>query len=687
MTSTASNYKSNFSAVFKMNFKRNIPGFAALLVISLIIPILSVIINYSHAFFGKSSVVIHSADDITFEAMTISAVMTAICGFYSIISVPEIFREIFKKQACDHFFATPVRREVTFTAKYLVGFISNIVAFALSNSFFVLVMLSMSNSTTVYKIEAQPYLLTAAATLLAVLAVYSVFVVCAVTSGKRFQYIVFSAVSLLCVSGIISATVLNLNKIWGNFIEIKYLSAISSVENAINSFIYISDDNFKPVYIFMAISLAEITAAFAVGFLIFKKRKAEAAEVSPSDKIMPYIFLSILTAFSFFLHTSYQNTVLSVLLGAAFAAAMGMLFTGIFYKKVFTKQTAATTISVILVCTLISAIPSLPVYSKYVNNIPDASQVESVEVSCLSPDSDFAGLLNLINSGNLNYKADNTFKITSADSVKKAVGLHKSLTAEGIIKQSKRQYNISLLDYIINSNNSEFISGFNCRITYTLKSGKELKRTYLANVADSEEVVDAFAEFVRSDETFNQIKPLNIDKDKFIFAKAEGDYSDDYKAFVGFSESPVAQTFNAEISDEDPLYNKTVPIEDFDIGIFNKCYKSDFLKFDNKKLVSTLFFRNGIGFDPDFNYTPYSSSAYSVILFSIKDGTDEKICREIKALSYEEFDDLYNDFSYGSVDNPQANKLFSHIDEWSVRLSYDDVSTLNYLSSLGITVL
>lgn len=404
MTSTALKYKSNFKSAFVKVFKQKIFMLIALLLLSLTVSLFAMtmeILSNSLTLEEATASVPKSVQTIdeTQTALIVAAAATAVCGFFSLIIAPEMFREIYKKQACDHYFAIPVKRSEIFCANFLYGVLANAAAFIVSIAVFAVGIYSASTKYFKYSIDFDALLPAAAVMLLAVLAIYSAFVMCAVTAGKRFHYIVMSIICLLCAPFVINGIISNLNKIWGLYIGSTVLDSVSPIENAIMSFSecysrseYYSGDNALLVSL-AVVSVAEIIGMFAAGYLIFKRRTAESAEIAPYGSIIPYALMALGGAALFMQGNTYKSAALSAVLGTIFAVLCVICLTAIFYKKPFTKQTGITAAAVCILCSFVTIGSSLPIYSHYINRVPDAEQVESVEFYDLSQSFETISLL------------------------------------------------------------------------------------------------------------------------------------------------------------------------------------------------------------------------------------------------------------------------------------------------------
>ena len=472
MTSTTLSFKSNFAPAFKKTFKQGLLNFISELVLAVLVSVIAIMItfsNYVDQYYVRGEV------DITFGAMSVLGIMTVICGFSSLSLAPKMFKEIYKKQSCDMYFSLPIKRRDYYTSAYLLGVIVNVTGLVLSCALYAGIMPAFSNKNVQFTMDLGAFMPVFIAVLMALLAIYSAFVMCAVTAGKKIQYFLLALICLFCTSSALTGVLSNLNQIWGLSVDGFAVMAFDPMNNAINAVFAEGMDKMAALYIVSAI---EIVGMFFAGLIIFEKRKAEVAEVTLTGKIIPYILLVDL-AVAAYMYFSGTGAVSSIILGIICAVLIAMAFSGIFYKKVFTKKTGITVGAVCLACTVFISCVYFPGHSSYVKKVPDASQVESIEISNVSVNSiNLSVLTNLLSEYDLDTDVYSTITVTGEKAIADTIALHQKLVDDNVIEKSQSYTNYNLLTMLMNSSvYDDYYGTYDVRLTYHLKSGKTLSRT------------------------------------------------------------------------------------------------------------------------------------------------------------------------------------------------------------------
>lgn len=534
MTSTTLKYKSNFAPAFSKTFKRRLIDMIAMFAVAIIIPVFALLAAFSDYITSN----FHGKVDMTPESITIVYIIAVICGFFALSVAPKMFSEIYKKQSCDLYFSTPIKREEYFCANFLYGFAVIATSFFMTGLIYNIAVPLMSNKNIKFTIDWVAYLETAVPIFLAIISLFSIFILCTVTAGRRIHYLLLCFISILCTSTLTGGFVATINSIWGMSVNSIIPSAFNPIENAFCSAL----NEFKYTVILSVISVIETAVMFIVGLIVFKRRKAEAAEVTLTGKIIPYVFLAILAGAAFMYGNFINGTIITILAGTVSAALMTMAFSGIFYKKVFTKQTGITAVCVCVICSLFTGCVYAPSYSSFIKKLPDATEVESVEIYDLSYNSEFSGFISAINNNVLfNYDLGSDIKITSEQGIEDAIALHQKLIDDQTIEGSQQVNNISFLNYIFDDSYDMFWSTYDCRIVYNLKSGGKITRTYSAL---TKYIITEFAALMKNEEALNQTSPFNINKDNILFADYERyDYNTE-ENYIDYSNNAVNKTLN-----------------------------------------------------------------------------------------------------------------------------------------------
>ena len=647
MTSTASKPKKYTSLAFKRAFK----GTLVNTVLALGASIVSVIIAFSStaadiALNGANYN--HDSEYFTVEIMPpVVLVLALITGFFSLTTVPRMFRQIYKKQSCDSYFSVPIKREEYFVANYFYGFLVNIVCFILPLVIYLGAIHTMKSNL----IDLGYVLKFASVFMLAVLAMYSAFVVCAVISGKRIQYLILSLICLFCTSTMLTGIATKICSIWGFSGDLTLLNVLSPIDNAIaGAYFYegVEADNVIPLII---ISLVEIIGLFIAGYIAFKKRKAETAESSLSGKVIPYVILAILVGAAFFFSATGTSAV-DIVVGIVLATLMAMAFGGIFYKKVFTKQTLITLIGVCAVFTTLSIVVTLPVFNGYVKYVPEAGEVDSVEFCSVSHSGSYTGFSELLgtNVGYTDFGEEIIF--VEQENIEKIIALHNKSIEDDAIKTTRKKNNRSWLRimlFIDSLHGYDYISDTSYRIKYNLADGSTVERVYsVSNNLVTKEYYDVF----QNEEALWQLEPMKYDNEKFLGVECSVYNNDD------------------EYSEE------SVELVNFDIEQYKEALVKDYLSMKRTTFISEFdSFESsyyGMYYGMYYDYDEYYPVCNVDLYFANEDITDEELAEYKKMPTSRLLNAIYEDY-----DKNYKAWYFSR------DFSNDYTNTVEYLNSCG----
>lgn len=647
MTSTASKPKNYTSLAFKRAFK----GTLVNTVLALGASIVSVIIAFSStaadiALNGANYN--HDSEYFTVEIMPpVVLVLALITGFFSLTTVPRMFRQIYKKQSCDSYFSVPIKREEYFVANYFYGFLVNIVCFILPLVVYLGAIQAMKSNL----IDLGYVLKFASVFMLAVLAMYSAFVVCAVISGKRIQYLILSLICLFCTSTMLTGVATKICSIWGFSGDLTLLNALSPIDNAIaGAYFYegVEADNVIPLII---ISLVEIIGLFIAGYFAFKKRKAETAESSLSGKVIPYVILAILVGSAFFFSATGTGAV-DIVVGIVLATLMAMAFSGIFYKKVFTKQTLITLIGVCTVFTTLSIVVTLPVFNGYVKYVPEAGEVDSVEFCSVSHSGSYTGFSELLgtNVGYTDFGEEIIF--VEQENIEKIIALHNKSIEDDAIKTTRKKNNRSWLRimlFIDSLHGYNYIPDTSYRIKYNLADGSTVERVYsVSNNLVTTEYYDVF----QNEEALWQLEPMKYDNEKFLGVECS--------------------VYNSG----DEYLEESVELANFDIEQYKKALVKDYLSMQRTTFISEFdSFESayyGMYYGMYYDYDEYYPVCNIDLYFANDDITDEELAEYKKMPTSRLLNAIYEDY-----DKNYKAWYFSR------DFSNDYTNTLEYLNSCG----
>lgn len=626
MTSTKSAYKSNFFAVVRKTFKQQLVREILIYALAILAPLVGLayqmvtMLDFSYDYY----------DDVTMIISTFMAFMLVACGFFSLSIAPKMFKEIYKKQSCDLFFSLPVKRSEYFFGKYIVGLLTNAVSFGVSSTIYYFIIKSAYNNANV-TVNSKYLLQLGISLLLSLTVAYTLFVFCAVISGKRIHYILLSIICLLLTGNAVSGFVSALNTVWGLNTGKNISSLLNPMTSSVSAFS--TQNNFPVLY---AISIVEIIVLLGAGYAVFRKRKAEVAEVALSGNVAPYVILAVFTTSLFMSYGATYNLLLSLIMGAIVVAIAGLIYSAIFYKKAYTKQTATTVISVCLVCTIFMMSVYLPSHSGYVNKIPEADQVASVEFVEGGDDTVTTGLLSAVTNltvGYYNYDDmsdyyDSTqkFTIESEQGIKSVLALHKKLVDEKTISESKGANILSFLDVFPIDTDYYNADMYTCQIKYNLKNGRSIVRYYDVSAKC---IIDEIADVFRNEEVLDQTKPFNTDKDRVLFSTVSIDQTySDIEYDTESEENADAANYQRYINE-----NNNLPI---DLTEFLNAYKQDLLEIESA-------YRFIQATDSYYNVSSmYSSSNDTAVvaIYSLSDSCDKKSEEKLRSMSKMEIIDL-----------------------------------------------
>lgn len=641
MTSTSLQNRKKFSALLKSALKKqwiHFAIFAGLTIIALIVWSATDTVYLSDS----------SSYNISEYMMYSTLIALAVSMIFSFTISSRLFKEIYKKQQCDIYFSIPVKRAEYFTANYLSGVITNFAIYAIC----ILAPLSQSLMYAKRYIPDPPSLiLYCLEILIMIFLVYTVFILCAVISGKRIQYVLVCLLLMISSSFAIQGFISKLQTYWGlyivNFLKMFNFNIVTSVTNKN------TDISVLPLINCTIVTIA----VFALAFVCFKNRKAEVAQTSLSGKAFPLILLVIFIASAFYYGDSWGPKYIGIIIGLALCAICGLVYSAIFFKKPYTKHSAIITACTAVVCAIISLIPILPnqmrSFEKYV---PDADNIKSVSIAFEGEsandyyDYDILSIMNIDTIQNIDF--DTEIEFTSPEAIKKVVEYNHAICDDVVINMSKYETGISALkdlligDILDNSPNINTYSNYsnnNVLFTYKLKNGRTIKRYYsVANGAKFSELSD----ILRTQDTIDQcdlfhLKQDDIAKIRISEYKHIKDESDSEYSYYDFDET------NYKIKD----YNK-----------FIQLYKNDILKYESAKYLHQMdvLMHLGIlydfyddydadyGFDADYNQYE-SDPKYRIELYYFKPGTsqeDKETIRKLNAYDFNRIIDSYLNMYY-----------------------------------------
>lgn len=517
MTSTISLNKVN--AVLKKNFRLNA---ASLIVTNVIAVLFAIFICASIIGIPENSSYYSYTSDITNEFSSLAVVLVNAVGVISLLFLSlKMFREIYSRRASDFFYSMPVTRKEYYTGNVLFGIINILFLFVSV----IAVSLIFGKLPVAFDVEHNIldvkdfliYMLVAAAELFLT---FAVFIVSAVLCGKRWQVIAVSALSSISLSGVMMGVGLQMNEIYGYNVD--------NIGSAVDIFLAILN---RGEYVSTAVStvfrFAAAAGLLAVGYLVFKNRKAEVAEQSLSGKIMPALLLFVIdvgvfmTAFSAF----YKPLYFKIIIGVVCCVIVTVIFCAVFNKKAFTKNTDITCVVACLVSIAFAVgVQTLPKAVGYVDYMPSADEIQSVEFTENSDNyayvdnSYYFNYFDYIFNGFDYYGEDkpSVLKFESQEGIDCILNIHQKALSDEVIKKYE-EYNDPDEEFSYDD------SFFSYKLTYHLKNGKAVTRHYSVLCGD---MLDEYAALVKTDEYIDQSFPFNLNKDSILFARVEEPYED-----------------------------------------------------------------------------------------------------------------------------------------------------------------
>ncbi|MDE6110944.1 MAG: hypothetical protein K2F65_03395, partial [Eubacterium sp.] len=435
---SAAQKHSGFVPMLKNVFRRNI--------LSLILSPLFTLFITSIIITSMLSIKPVEVEDITGKFSLFLSSMLAVFSFViSLIVAYALYRELFSRRASDFLLAMPVKREAYFNANFLFG----VIDIALSYLFPFAASVFLIKSDLIYPAKFYIFDVAFFAKLMlisffATVAIFALFIVSAVISGRKWHYFVIGYFVASC--GFRAATALSdyINTIWGFALERDY----SFIVSPIASLMYSVDDKIKNMLPIIVALIAQTIIAYTAGLIAFKRRKAEVAETTVSGKILPFIIITAFLLANVFAFFSFNaNLPLSIISAFISMVISVLIITALFYRKPFNQLTLTSLVtSVVLTAIIVCCVEFIPKATGYVDYVPEASEVESVTVEANDGTLNIPGSVGLLTDALFSYYDDglgmynepeHSFNL-STDEAKAAVSaLHKKMASD----EAQNRYN------------------------------------------------------------------------------------------------------------------------------------------------------------------------------------------------------------------------------------------------------
>lgn len=675
MTSTILTANSNFGAVLKNTARRNIGSVIFILVFNTLMAVFGVSITvntYSDRLKDFATSKYFETVDLSMQTMLVLGLACIFCGLFSIITAPQLFKEIYSKRACDFYFSVPVKRGTYFTASYLFGAVLNVVSTIIPVAIYVLVLKAVNSQ--VFLFDSKLVVTASIAVIMALLAIYSAFIMCAVTAGRKFQYVLLSLICLYCPVVAITGIETRLNSIWGYYCDNLALGFVSPIINAVNSVFAYDTKYYNALFVF---SIVEIIGMFAAGYLVFKNRKAEVAEVSLTGKVVPYFLLGLFVLSGFMFTDTVSSDIVTVFVGIVFAVISGLLFSRIFYKKWFTKITAITTAAVCAVCIIFVCSIYFPSYDKYVKYIPDQEDIEKVEISDYYGSNEYDSVVSQLLSDSYFYDglydSDSTVTITESQGIEDALELHRKSISDSAINDRK-DFSANFTDLLYGG---EYYDSFDYSINYVMKDGSEVRRTYSVG---TKFVTNELVELFRNKEVFLQ-SIVSADDDNILFMASEKyEYYDETEEY----DDSYEYVDDADMNSDEPyyygygVYEKIYSVQDTEK--FTEIYADESVNLDDNNLkivLNSLYssFVSSVNFGDG-----YEDAVYGVDIYYIDPSATEEQKAKLKSMSPEEILKLYSAEYYYDQNSDENSKLAMLVNSDRIELYGFQEKSINFVT-------
>ena len=552
------------------------------------------------------------------------------CSIEAFILVAVMFRGIYSKRASDFYFSLPVKRGAWFNADFLFGVISFAVSYAIfCISSIIVINSNMLRQFRFVNLEAGCFLKYAFMSFTALIVVYTVFVMCAVIAGRMWQYILLSFISSLALYAGAAGFICYLNTVYGFWLNLENSYIASAVSLAFSG---ISD--FSVLKFFFAAAV-QFAVFYVVGYLSFKKRKAEVAENKLSGKLLPIVLTVTCFLAEIFVCLGIGNEVAfsgRIIAAIIMVSVTALILSAVFFRKAFSKPVFISLLGAVILSALTIFSVQLIPEKIYVNVAPEADEIEAVSIYDYNAlgSSDITDLLYGINYLNISDESEvRNYQFLTDEAKEKAVELHKKLLSE------KTRNN--------NSNGFDEGGDTTLGIEYRLKNGKTIRRVYTVLTKD---IIEEGIALFKTDEGINGIEGFDYNSEDIIFS-VFGLYADDY---------------------ENSFY-----IEKTDCRKLRECVQKDIMNRAASEFAGSAglpFLTMWEDYDSDLDNEP-EKDIYTLSFFIFKAGVPVSERVKMEKLSPKEI------VKYDS-------EFYLQIEEVSFYIDMDqDINTVSYLEELG----
>lgn len=615
MTSKTSLSKIN--AVLKKNFRKNTPGFiiSSVGLIGLVVFACASLITFKNIINPRGNIALYDnasgyIPDITNSMISfLGFCVLFICCLTTFVASVKMFKEIYSKRASDMFFSLPVKREEYFIANALYGaiYILCSVVIVLLSTFILgktnFIFDSKSVDFDFGKFTGYIFAYGAVA-----LFVFSISMLCTVLCGKKWQTVGLTCLTLGSFPVLVNSVTGILNSIYGFNVSF----AVDAVHNLVT---YTS---YAVVYVCIS-RVALALVVFAIGYAVFKHRKAETAQENLDGKVVSNLFLLMFQITGAVALSLLGNEMWMKILFIVIAiAVITLIYCGAFYRKPCTKQalTGALT-SVVLTSLFVVCVAYVPAACGYKNYVPKAENIKSAQF--ISQDDNYMysngysnGVINTVLNGFYydEFNSDShTVEISDKETLEKLVAFHSKTVSDEAYKRFDDSFNKNVED------ENDLSSWYSYSIKYLLDNGKTVTRCYTVN---TEVVLAEYSALMKESEILKQEEPFCIDNSDILFARVENVSRED--------EVPSTEEYDEENGSYYTYYDDSSYYKLNDYSRFFESVMADKQAEDDRLFVTEY----GYGFFID---NLYYDNDYSIVIYSFTDDATSEIREKISKMT------------------------------------------------------
>lgn len=615
MTSKTSLSKIN--AVLRKNFRQNKPGFiiSSVVLIGLVVFACDSLITSKNIIDPRDNIALYDNTSTYIYDITNSMIsflglcVLFICCLTTFVASVKMFKEIYSKRASDMFFSLPVKREEYFVANALYGtiYILCSVAVVLLSTFILgktnFIFDSKSVDFDFGKFTGYIFAYGAVA-----LFVFSISMLCTVLCGKKWQTVGLTCLTLGSFPVLVNSVIGILNSIYGFNVSF----AVDALHNLITYTSY--------AVVYVCISRVVLAlVVFAIGYAVFKHRKAETAQENLDGKVVSNLFLLMFQIIGAVALSLLGNEMwMKILFIVIAVAVITLVYCGAFYRKPCTKQAFAGALtSVVLTSLFVVCVAYVPAACGYKNYVPKADNIKSAQF--ISQDDNYMysngysnGVINTVLNGFYydEFNSDShTVEISDKETLEKLVAFHSKTVSDEAYKRFDDSFNKNVED------ENDLSSWYSYSIKYLLDNGKTVTRCYTVN---TEVVLAEYSALMKESEILKQEEPFCIDNSDILFARVENVYSED--------EVPSTEEYDKENDSYYTYYDDSSYYKLNDYSGFFESVMADKQAEDDRLFVTEY----GYGFFID---NLYYDNDYSIVIYSFTDDATSEIREKISKMT------------------------------------------------------